>query len=410
MGVVTRKGIFSVVTRRNLLKGLCMFGLLIGERCAYGQTVSSASYSLQMRDGWQGSGSTVMGPPNTVSCTGGVADSAQVRVRGTGGLGSLNYVTISFARSASSVTISYLRPADGFTFNGTASSVSLNGNVVTFSGELTRAQVGHHGGGTFSGQLSASCPPTPTPTATSTATSTITPTPTPTPTSTACTSIEQCYSCPKVNAWATLVPSQTVQECCVLNMPTSTPTVTPTATRTPTSTPTSTPTVTPTATPTATPAPVTNWCAVGPAGRMLASYRNRADADACAAQANAPVNGSMQWATLPAGQCGISNAVDCSSNRPGDQSLQVSVVACTAPVRAYCRSGCVRFNASECWNDSVRGCQSFVNQPSTWQDTNFNRYFGYCPNGDRFVTNNSQAKCQGLGRPANCLEGFGPTP
>jgi hypothetical protein len=151
---------------------------------------------------------------------------------------------------------------------------------------------------------------------------------------------------------------------------------------------------------------VFKWCVVGPNGRMLASYSKRADAESCVAMANEQdANGDMAWASGPAA-CGV-EAYNCSSTKPSDQYLRVRVEPCLAPVGTYCKSGCVRFNSSECF----QGCTSFLDKPHTWNNSGS---FGRCSGGEsaRFYTNNSKKRCAAMIPPqaADCSAGFGPTP
>ena len=151
---------------------------------------------------------------------------------------------------------------------------------------------------------------------------------------------------------------------------------------------------------------VMHWCVTGPEGRLIASYSDRADAEACMVQANElGADGNMAWASGHAA-CGV-QAYDCTSSKSTDQTLMVKVQACLAPVGAYCKSGCVRFNSSECF----QGCTSWVDKPQTW---NHSALFGYCAGSKsgRFYTNNSKKKCESFApaKNANCPEGFGPTP
>jgi hypothetical protein len=190
-------------------------------------TLSSAQYTISLKDGWSGYGPTA----NTTSvgnatCDSGTVLTASATVPGVGASGSATTTKISY--SSNKVVFTWLRPVDGLTFTTQTTSVTRTGapnNTIQFEGTIPPELLAghHHGGGAFSGTLSVICPAVRVATSTPTSTPTVTPTATPTHTRTA--------------------------------TPTSTPTVTPTTTATRTPTPTSTPTMTPTGT--AAPIPIT---------------------------------------------------------------------------------------------------------------------------------------------------------
>jgi hypothetical protein len=371
---------------------LLILGFFIAGNDALAQTVSAASYSISLRDGWRGNGATIMSSPApTVSCSDGNATASSVRIRGTGRLGSVNYVTLTFAKQGAGGTVSFdfYRPADGYRFSGSASSVTANGNSVSFSGTLTSQQVGHHGGGNFSGSITTTCPlpptitPTPTATATSTATATATVTPTPTPRT--CLLADECYSCPKLSEWqvSSLQGSWDIQNCCSADLgPTATPTATATATNTATATATATRTATAsptatatatatrTATPSATPTPQNYWCVTGPFGGLIASYTNLAQAEQCRD------GGNLGWAKT---------SLNCTDNPPGPvndcegaETYKLKVFACSVAPGAYCQSGCIRFNPLKCFG----GCDARINTTTgVMSSTGPLKPYGYCPAG-----------------------------